>query len=232
MTLLLPRAPMSEPWAAAASTESAADGTGASRASSTDERRVRYMFEPVSPSGTGKTFRSLISCWLASSQDSAAVSPARICSPAISRSGSRSTASSGAGLVADTISLRMDALDVDVHRHHRQSERSLNRVADGAHQVVGDLADSGPVLDDHVQLDHEPVRGDLNLDPAVDVLAIQALGDAVAQAASRHAHDPVRLVGCVANDRGHHTRRDLDPPEGGGARERVRRPDLAFHVSP
>src|ERR1700688_1572859 len=104
------------------------------------------MFEPVSPSGTGKTVRSLISCWLASSHESAAVSPARTCSPPIWRSGSRSTASSGAGLVADTVVLRMDALDVHVHRDHRQSERLLDRVADRAHQVVGHLADPGAVF--------------------------------------------------------------------------------------
>ena len=50
--------------------------SGRRAASSTAERSVRYMFEPVSPSGTGKTLRSLISCWLASSQESAAVRPA------------------------------------------------------------------------------------------------------------------------------------------------------------
>src|ERR1700686_5125611 len=169
MTPLFPRAPMSDPWAAAASTESAASGVGASRASSTAERRVRYMFEPVSPSGTGKTLRSLISCWLASSHESAAVSPARTCSPPIWRSGSRSTASSGAGLVADTVALRMNALDVHVHRNHGQAQRLLDGVAHRTHQVVGHLADTGAVFDDHVKLDDEPVGGHLDLDPPMHV---------------------------------------------------------------
>src|SRR6202051_1657701 len=157
ITPLLPRAPISEPCAAAASPESTAPGAGASPASSTAERRVRYMFDPVSPSGTGKTLRSLISCWLASSHESAAVSPARACSPPIWRSGSRSTASSGAGLVADTVDLRMNALDVHVHRDHGQAQGLLDGVAHRAHQVVRHLADTGAVFDDHVELDDEPV---------------------------------------------------------------------------
>src|SRR5580704_13747341 len=183
MTPLFPRAPMSDPCAAAASTESAASGLGASRASSTADRSVRYMFEPVSPSGTGKTLRSLISCWLASSQDRADVRPARTCSPPISRSGSRSTDSSGAGLVADTVVLRVDALDVHVHRDHGQPEGLLDGVAHGTHKVVSHLADTGPGLDDHVELDHQPVGGHLDLDASVDVLPVEPLGDAVTKAA-------------------------------------------------
>src|SRR3984957_15632109 len=209
MTPLFPRAPMSEPCAAAASTESAASGIGASRASSTAERSVRYMFEPVSPSGTGKTLRSLISCWFASSHESAAVRPLSTCSPPTSRSGSRSTDSSGAGLVADTVTLRVDALDVDVHRNHRQAEGLLHRVTHRAHQIVRDLADPSPVLGDDVELDDQAVRCDLDLDPAVDVLAVEAFGDAVAKASGRHPDDAVALVGGMTHDRGDHPRRHL-----------------------
>src|SRR3984957_5127706 len=232
ITPLLPRAPMSDPCAAAARTESTAEGAGASPASSTADRSVRYMFEPVSPSGTGKTLRSLISCWFASSQESAAVRPLSTCSPPTSRSGSRSTDSSGAGLVAGTVALRMNALDVDVHCDHGQAEGLFHRVTHRAHQIVRDLADAGPVLRDDVELDDEPVGGDLDLDPAMDVLPIEAFGDPVGKAAGGHPDDAVALVGGMTHDRGDHTGRDLDSSQRRSSRQCVGRADLAFHVSP
>src|ERR1019366_10426928 len=78
----LPRAPMSEPWATALQTVTlcsalpgspSIDGEGSevsspskpSRAASaaTTDSRVRAMFVPVSPSGTGYTFKALSASW-------------------------------------------------------------------------------------------------------------------------------------------------------------------------
>ncbi len=61
MTPELPRAPMSAPRLAAAATRSAGASRPTSSASSSAARTVATMFVPVSPSGTGNTFRALIS---------------------------------------------------------------------------------------------------------------------------------------------------------------------------
>ena len=61
----LPRAPMSAPKLIAAAIRSAG-WPAAPSASSRATRTVATMFEPVSPSGTGKTFRALISSTCAS----------------------------------------------------------------------------------------------------------------------------------------------------------------------
>ncbi len=58
ITPLLPRAPISEPWAMAAHTPSRLSVAPAS--SSTTEPMVSAMLVPVSPSGTGYTLRSLM----------------------------------------------------------------------------------------------------------------------------------------------------------------------------
>src|SRR5438309_7124519 len=167
MTPLLPRAPISEPCAAAAITDSADCGCGACCASSTADRSVRYMFDPVSPSGTGYTLRSLISCWFASSQANALRSPMSTCSPSASRSGSRRMVKSEATSDPDTILLRVDALDVDVDRQHRQTQCLLHVIAHCAHQVVGHLADARAVLGDDVQLDDDSVWQHLHLHAAM-----------------------------------------------------------------
>ena len=65
MTPELPRAPMSDPWATALQTDAMSTAATAATASETD-RRVRVMFVPVSPSGTGYTLRRLIASWCAS----------------------------------------------------------------------------------------------------------------------------------------------------------------------
>src|SRR6516165_1779401 len=102
----------------------------------------------------------------------------------------------------------------------------LDRVLNLAHEVVGDLADTSAVLGDDVQLDEQPVLTDLDVDTAVQVLAIQALGDAFAQAARGHAHDAVALVRGMAGDRGDHTGSNLDPSQGLVAGKRLGRPHL------
>ncbi len=66
MTPELPRAARSR----AEATQSAAEATVSNsffRSSCAARSMVRPMFVPVSPSGTGKTFRSLIVCTLACS---------------------------------------------------------------------------------------------------------------------------------------------------------------------
>ena len=57
----LPRAPMSAPNDAAAATRSAGASAPTPSASMRAARTVASMFVPVSPSGTGNTFRALIS---------------------------------------------------------------------------------------------------------------------------------------------------------------------------
>src|SRR5487761_140977 len=215
MTPLLPRAPMSDPWAAARITEPADVGIGAACASSTAERSVRYMLEPVSPSGTGKTLRSLTCSWLACSHARELRRPASRASPSTSRSGSR-TVSVAARSAPAIVLLEVDALDVDVHGDDVDAEGLLDLVLDSAHQVVGHLADSGPVLGDDVQLDDQPAVPDLDLDTAVDGLSIEPLSDAVAQPASRHPDHSVALVGRVADDGCHDPRRHLDLAEAPG----------------
>src|ERR1700730_17431139 len=120
------------------------------------------MFEPVSPSGTGKTLRALTCSWLAWSQARAERRPIMIWSPETSRSGSCSTFT-GAGSVLATVSLEKDALDVDVDGDDVQTERLLHRVLDGAHEVVGDFADPRPVLGDDVKLDEDAALAELDL---------------------------------------------------------------------
>ena len=94
----------------------------------------------------------------------------------------------------------------EVDLEHVKPEMVLQAVGDRAHEVVGDLADAGPVLGDDVQLDHQTTVPDLDLDAAVDGLTIEPLGDPIAQAPGGHAHDAVALVGRMADDRGHHPR--------------------------
>src|ERR1035438_10757649 len=105
---------------------------------------VRYMLEPVSPSGTGKTLSSFTCPGLAWTPASELRSPARRVAPSISRSGSRELAASASS--APVIALfQVDPLNVDVDSDDVQAEGPLDLVLDRAHQVVGDLADAGPV---------------------------------------------------------------------------------------
>src|ERR1035437_5159087 len=230
MTPLLPRAPIRDPCAAAASTAAADVAEVAAWASSTEERSVRYMFEPVSPSGTGNTLRSLISSWLAWSHARALRSAASTSSPPTSRSGSRRRVSLDPASARAIVGLQMDSLDVDVHGQDRDAQWFLHRVAHPAHQVVRHLADARAVSGDDVKLDEDAALADLDLHAPVGVLAIEALGDPVAQPARGHADDAVALLGGVADDGRDDTRRHLDPAEALGAGEGVRGFDLARHV--
>src|SRR5450631_3904465 len=125
MTPLLPRAPISDPCAAALSTDPADDGSMALVASSTAERSVKYMFDPVSPSGTGKTLRSLISSWLACRAARAPRRAASSSTPPVVSTGSWTSLRFGLALPA-TVVLEMDDLDVDVDGDHRQPEGRLD----------------------------------------------------------------------------------------------------------
>src|SRR5438105_5163435 len=156
------------------------------------------MFEPVSPSGTGKTLRSFTSCWLACSQDSALFRPPSTCIPPTARSGSRSTVTwTGAASRAGTVALEVDPLHVDVDGGDGEPEGLLQRVAHRAHEVVRHLADARAVLGDDVQLHHDAVLADAHLHAAAHALAVQPFGDAVAEPARRHADDAVALIGAV-----------------------------------
>ena len=79
MTPELPRAPISAPNAIAAATRSTV--SSARSASWRALRTVASMFEPVSPSGTGKTFRALTSSTLRSRFSTAARKAARRAGP-------------------------------------------------------------------------------------------------------------------------------------------------------
>ncbi len=59
----LPRAPMSEPWPMALQTRGRPEPAGTPSSSVTTASSVRAMLVPVSPSGTGYTFRRLMSPW-------------------------------------------------------------------------------------------------------------------------------------------------------------------------
>src|SRR3954468_12430882 len=94
MTPEFPRAPMSAPNAAAAATRSADTVGPSASASASAARTVAIMFEPVSPSGTGKTLSAWISPTAASSEAAAARKAPRRPAPsharrAISRDPSR-----------------------------------------------------------------------------------------------------------------------------------------------
>src|SRR2546421_7512133 len=155
MTPLLPRAPISDPWAAACITFAAERSSGNRWESSTADRRVRYMFDPVSPSGTGNTLRSLTASWFACSHASAERRPSAIWVPSTSSNGLRTIAAVARRSAASTLCLEMYALDVDVDCDHRKSQRLLDRVLHRAHEVVRDLADPGAVLGDDVELDED-----------------------------------------------------------------------------
>src|SRR5215471_9630748 len=144
MTPELPRAPIRLPWAATRAilpTSPAWD----SRMSSTADCSVRSMFVPVSPSGTGKTFRRLISSWCAFSH-------ARLPNSACFRSWP-STLPAPAPL--DLAVIPVSPLHEDVHLGHSHSRRSLHLEPDRALQVVRDLGDPDTVLHHHVEVDGE-----------------------------------------------------------------------------
>src|SRR5262249_12347564 len=85
MTPELPRAPISAPNAAAAAIRAAVALGPAASASARAARTVATMFEPVSPSGTGKTLSALTSSTAASRPAAAARKAPRRPSPSQAR---------------------------------------------------------------------------------------------------------------------------------------------------
>src|SRR3979411_3335568 len=104
----------------------------------------------------------------------------------------------------------MDALDVDVVRVGLPRPRLPPLAANSVLEAVGDLGDADAVLHDHVEVDVDAVVLDPNLDASVQVLALEALGDAVTEAPRGHSDDAVAAVGGVAGDRGDDLVGDLD----------------------
>jgi len=86
------------------------------------------MFVPVSPSGTGKTLRASTSSRLTVSQarePSSASLNKRPSHRVMGMDGAPANEGASAAATAD-----VNALDIHVDLDHRQSERSLDRVAD------------------------------------------------------------------------------------------------------
>src|SRR6202011_3138980 len=161
-----------------------------SRMSSTADCKVRSMLVPVSPSGTGKTLRASTSSRLTVSQAS---EPSRA-------SLNKRPLHSVMGMVAAPVRLGisaaatpadMDTLDVDVDFHDRESEGALDRIPDGVPEVVGHLRDPRAVLHDDVQRNAEPTLTHLDLDAPMQFVAVQALGQAISQAAGSHGDNAV-----------------------------------------
>src|ERR671935_384238 len=115
MTPELPRAPIRLPWAAMRAillTSVALE----SLMSSTADCSVSSMLVPVSPSGTGNTFRRLTSSWLAASQVS---DPSSACLKSCP-----STLLGVAGSVEEAIFVH--PLHVHVHLGHGNADRALD----------------------------------------------------------------------------------------------------------
>src|SRR5438067_4578177 len=159
------------------------------------------MLVPVSPSGTGKTLSRLTSSWLDASQ-------LRLPSSARLKSGP----STPVAFVAATTSAALfaHALDVDVDPDDRHVDRALDLELHRLLQVVGDLGDADPVLDDDVDVDDQSIVLLDHVDALVHVLTPEQLGEAVAEAAAGHPADAIAAGGGVSCDRGHRRRKYLD----------------------
>src|SRR5881227_1381949 len=116
------------------------------------------MLVPVSPSGTGKTLRASTSSRLTVSQAS---EPSRA---SLNRRPSHSVIGMVAapvrlGISAAATPADVDPLDVDFH--DRETEGTLDRIADGVREVIRDLRDPGAVLDDDVERNGHPILAHL-----------------------------------------------------------------------
>src|SRR5438067_12032949 len=175
MTPEFPRAPMSAPCdARRAVRERSASST--SRMSSTADCKVRSMLVPVSPSGTGKTLRASTSSRLTVSQAS---EPSRA---SLNRRPSHSVMGMVAapvrlGISAAATPADVDPLDVDVDFHDRETEATLDRIADRIREVVRDLRDPCAGLDGDVERDGHPLLADSDLHPATHPRSIAAHRD-------------------------------------------------------
>src|ERR1700737_3113798 len=166
----LPRAPINAPWdARRAITERS--GSSRSRISSTAAWSVSSMLVPVSPSGTGNTFNASTSSRLRVSQASEPSNASLNRRPShcvMGMDGARASEDLSAAATAD-----VNALHIHVDLNHRQTERALDGIPDRIRKVVRDFGDPGPVLDDDVQRDRDPVLAHLDIDAAVQLVALK-----------------------------------------------------------
>src|SRR5256885_7818933 len=189
MTPEFPRAPISAPCEARRAVRERS-ASSRSRMSSTADCKVRSMLVPVSPSGTGKTFRESTSSRLTVSHAS---EPRRA---SLNRRPSHSVMGMVAvpvrlGISAAATPADVDPLDVDVDFHDRETDGTLDRIADRIREVVRDLRDPCAVLDDDVERDGHPILAHFDLDAPMQFVAMQALRPTVAQATGPHAdHAP------------------------------------------
>src|SRR5439155_15042240 len=179
-----PRAPISAPCDARLAVRERS-ASSRSRMSSTADCNVSSMFVPVSQTGTGKTLRASTSSRLTVSQAS---EPSRA---SLNRRPSHSVMGMVAapvrlGISAAATPADVDPLDVDVDFHDRETEGTLDRIADRVREVVRDLRDPGAVLDDDVERNGHPILAHLDLDAALDFVAMQTLRQSLSQAAVSH----------------------------------------------
>src|SRR5215212_1808125 len=204
MTPEFPRAPISAPKAAAEATRSAETVGPSPSASASAARTVAIMFDPVSPSGTGKTLRALTSSTAASRPAAAARKAPRRPAPshdlrAIRRPPSedvrpavgevrRAEARPGWWLRRLAAGVDLEASDADRQRVDLASHRCADGVADGVVDLARHLGHREAVGHPQVQTDHEPPIGDRDteaagalLDPAEQPISPAAgeSGDAV-----------------------------------------------------
>src|SRR4029077_17177680 len=169
MTPELPRAPMRLPCDASLAillTSAAFD----SFTSSTADCSVSSMLVPVSPSGTGNTLRRFTSSWFAESQ-------LRLPSSARLKSGPSTPVVFATATNSVSFALFANALNVDVHLDHGDVDGPLDLELHGLLEVVGDLRDTDPVLDDDVYVDGQPVLELNPVDALVDVSSAETLGE-------------------------------------------------------
>src|SRR5438105_5947499 len=220
MTPELPRAPIKAPWEALR-TMTERSGSSSSRMSSTADWRVSSMLVPVSPSGTGKTLRASTSSRLSVSQASEPSNASLNSRPSHCVMGM-----DGALVIGDVSAAAttdVNALHIHIHLNHRQAEGPLDRIPDRIRKVMSDFGDTGGVLEDDVERDRHPLVAHLDFDPAVKLVAMQPLRQAIAQAAGSHPHHPVAAGGRMPGNGGDDVTRYLDPPEVSGLDQRPRR---------
>ena len=235
----LPRAPISAPNAAAAATRSAETVGPSASASASAARTVAIMFEPVSPSGTGKTFSALTSSTLASSAAAAARKAPRRPAPSHASTGHQRPPSGSRAHQATSVplsarsdgpsplgGLRLRRLAAGVELELGDADRQVidlapecrpDRVADREIDLARDLADRQAVGDAQVHADPERAVGDGDAQAAGPLL--DPAEDAVCPVAGE-ARDAVRPERHATHDVDDRAPRDERPPGDGWLRHR------------
>src|SRR5690349_11529061 len=230
MTPEISRAPMSAPKAAAAATRSAETVGPTASASARAARTVAIMFEPVSPSGTGKTFSALTSSTAASRPAAAARKAPRRPSPSQVRRAikpsscdvgpavgklRRPEARGGRRRRRLAAGMELEAGDADRQVVDLPAERASNRVAHREIDLPGNLGDRQSLRDAQVHADRQPPAGDGDPQPAGPVL--DPAQDAVRPVAGE-ARDAVLAEGHTADDVDDGASRDQRPTADGSVR--------------